>query len=341
MKKAAFTIFVTTKCNLSCKYCYEKDFHKIDMSADVAKKTVAFIKEKIKEQGLTDILVRFHGGETIIRFDIIKYIMDELDDKSCRTLFSMTTNATLITEEMIPTLVRFDALSVSIDGREEEHDKNRVGIDGKGTYSKVYNNAMLLLKHFPNLTARMTITPATYSKVYDNFRSIVELGFKKIDADLDFTSDNWTNEMMAEYLEELKKIANFIKSKEQSGISIESSLIESAAIKAKNSACEGGISSFTITPDGKIYPCTAAAFKEEFLLGTVETGITNDQVLKKIEAVGKKRNDHCEGCARYDYCMVTRCKIFNYAYTGDFYMPKPIMCANEHIKVSMGKYLLN
>lgn len=148
-------------------------------------------------------------------------------------------------------------------------------------------------------------------------------------------------EMIAEYLEGLKRIAKYIKSEERAGISIDSSLIESAAIKTKNAACEGGISSFSITPDGKIYPCIAVVFNDDFLLGTVETGITNDQVLKKIKEVGNERNNQCEGCARYDYCTMTRCKIINYAYTGDFNLPKPIMCANEHIKVNIGKYLLN
>lgn len=341
MKNATFTIFVTTKCNLNCTYCYEKDFHKVDMSTDVAQKTVAFIKEKIKECGLTNILVRFHGGEAMIRFGIIKFIMDGLEDNPCKVSFSMTTNATLLTKEMIPTLVRFDSLSVSIDGSEEEHNRNRVNIYGKGTYGKVCNSIALLLEHFPRLTARMTITPDTYLKVYDNFRSIIDLGIKNVDAELDFTSDRWTNEMIAEYLEGLKRIAKYIKSEERAGISIDSSLIESAAIKTKNAACEGGISSFSITPNGKIYPCIAVAFNEEFLLGTVETGITNDQVLKKIKEVGNERNNQCEGCARYDYCTMTRCKIINYAYTGDFNLPKPIMCANEHIKVNIGKYLLN
>lgn len=341
MKSATFTIFVTTKCNLNCTYCYEKDFHKVDMSTDVAKKTVAFIKEKIKECGLTNILVRFHGGEAMIRFGIIKFIMDELEDNSCAVSFSMTTNATLLTKEMIPTLVRFDSLSVSIDGSEEEHNRSRINIAGEGTYSEVCNSIALLLEHFPNLTARMTITPDTYSKVYDNFLSIIDLGIKNIDADLDFTSDRWTNEMIAEYLEGLKKIAKFIKSEERAGVSIGSSLIESAAIRTKNVSCEGGISSFSITPDGKIYPCMAVAFNEEFLLGTVETGISNDQVLKMIKEVGNERNNQCEGCARYDYCITTRCKIINYVYTGNFNLPKPIMCANEHIKVNIGKYLLN
>lgn len=305
------------------------------------KKQLPLSKKRIKECGLTNILIRFHGGEATIRFGIIKFIMDELEDSPCTVSFSMTTNATLLTKEMIPTLVRFDSLSVSIDGSEEEHNRNRVNIGGKGTYSEVCNSIALLLEYFPGLTARMTITPDTYLKVYDNFRSIIDLGIKNVDAELDFTSDCWTNEMIAEYLEGLKRIAKYIKSEERAGISIDGSIIESAAIKTKNVACEGGISSFSITPDGKIYPCIAVAFNNDFLLGTVETGITNDQVLKKIEEVGNERNNQCEGCARYDYCVMTRCKIINYAYTGDFNLPKPIMCVNEHIKVNIGKYLLN
>lgn len=341
MKKATFTIFVTTKCNLYCTYCYERDFHKAEMSADVAQKTVAFVKKKIEENGLTHIVVRFHGGEPLLNYEVIAYIMDAFADSLCKTSFFMTTNATLIRKEMIPALAKFESLSVSIDGTAEEHNKNRINMGGQGTFCEVCKSVDLLLRYIPNLTARMTITPDTYKRVYDNFKSIADLGIKNIDADLDFTSSRWTSEMLAEYLDELKKIAIYIRKREKEGVYINSSLIRAAAVKTKNTLCDGGKSSFSITPDGKIYPCMAVAFNEEFLLGTVETGINNEKLLDKIKEIGNERNKQCEGCARYDYCIMTRCKIINYAYTGDFNLPVPIMCANEHIKVKFGKYLLN
>lgn len=341
MKRMSFTIYVTTKCNMNCVYCYEKNFLKQEMSLNIAQKTVSFIKKKIEANGLTDISIQFHGGEPLLNFEVIKYVIKALENSSANITYSMTTNATLISEDMIPILMKFESLSVSIDGAEVDHNKNRIFANGQGTYSVVKKKTELLLNHIPDLTARMTITPDTYKRIFINFQMITELGIRNIEADLDFTSDRWTNEMVGEYLGELKKIGCEIKKREKEGIYIKNSLFKAAAKKTKNTLCNGGRTTFTIAPNGEIYPCLAVAFNREFLLGTVEEESYNSEVINKIEEIGKVRNSICEGCARYDYCNMTRCKIINYVYNGDFHEPNSIMCASEHIKVELGKYFLN
>ena len=341
MKRMSFTIYVTTKCNMNCVYCYEKSFLKQEMSLNTARKTVSFIKKKIEENDLTDISIQFHGGEPLLNFEVIKYIINALENSSVNVAYSMTTNSTLIKGDMIPILMKFGSLSVSIDGAEADHNRNRIFAGGQGSYSVVRKNLELLLKHIPDITARMTIMPETYKRIFVNFQMITELGIRNIEVDLDFTSDRWTNEMIGEYLREFKKIGYEIKKKEKEGIYIKNSLFEAAAKKTKNTLCNGGRTTFAIAPNGEIYPCLAVAFNREFLLGTVAEESHNSEVLNKIEEIGKVRNRICEGCARYDYCNMTRCKIINYVYNGDFHEPNPIMCANEHIKVELGKYFLN
>ena len=90
-----------------------KNFYKADMSINVDQNTVAFIKDRIKECDLTDIVVRFHGGELLARFDIIKLIMDGLEDTPCSVSFSMTTNATLILKRIVAMCSIFNILSDS------------------------------------------------------------------------------------------------------------------------------------------------------------------------------------------------------------------------------------
>ncbi|MBR5761872.1 MAG: radical SAM protein, partial [Lachnospiraceae bacterium] len=341
MKKTSFTIVVTTECNLNCTYCYEKHFNRAVMTREVAEKTVEFIKNKIKENKLEYVIIRFHGGEPLLNTEVIKFIMDELETQPCKIGYFMTTNATLIKEEMLPFLRKIDALSVSMDGTEEEHDRNRIDKGGKGTYQRVLEKVKLLLEYMPNLTARMTVTPDTYKNIYTNFISLSELGIRNIDPFLDFTSDVWTSEMLAEYMDEMKKVAIYIKEKEKENITIRTAMIGTATTKTKNTLCGGGKTSFSITPEGNIYPCMEVAFNKAFLLGNVEAGCDNCELLEEIEKVGHERNKSCDGCGRYDYCMVTRCKIVNYAHTGDYNLPKPIMCANEHIKLGLEKYLIN
>ncbi|MFP3499581.1 quinohemoprotein amine dehydrogenase maturase, partial [Pseudomonas sp. SIMBA_059] len=56
--------------------------------------------------------------------------------------FIMTTNATLLTEEIVDWLNahRF-GLSISIDGPKTVHDRNRITVGGQGTYDVVRRKA--------------------------------------------------------------------------------------------------------------------------------------------------------------------------------------------------------
>lgn len=338
MNRLNFTIFVTTKCNLKCCYCYEKNYIPVDMTLDTALEVVCFIHEKIVEKNVNEGYVQFHGGEPVLNFEIIKFIMDELEKKDNITFFyAMTTNVTLLEESMLPTILKIHNLSVSIDGNESVHDFNRVFKNGKGTYDIVEGNIRLLLQHKPELTARMTITPDTYKQVILSFQHIISLGVRNIEIELDFTRDDWTEEMLIEYEKEMKKIADFIREKKEQGIVIKMPIFEVAANRTTNTVCSGGKTSFTIAPDGKVYPCIVSLFRDEFFLGKIGETL-NENIVNNIETIAQGENRVCFGCARYEYCNMTRCKIINYIYTGDYHVPSPIMCVNEHLKVKLGKY---
>ena len=56
--------------------------------------------------------------------------------------FSLTTNATLLNDEMIAFFRQHDfGIAISMDGDELEHDRRRVTIGGRGTYQRVAANA--------------------------------------------------------------------------------------------------------------------------------------------------------------------------------------------------------
>ncbi len=343
MNKLSFAIYVTTKCNMECTYCYEKKYIPMDMTMDVANKIVAFINQKKLENNIELVNIHFHGGEPLLAFSKIKFFIEEFDkiQKNINVdfVYSTTINGTLLEDKMIPTLSRFHELSISIDGNEEIHNKNRVFHNKQGTYDIMRKNINKLLGLYPKLTARMTITPSTYSSVFNSFLHILDIGFHNIELELDFTNENWTNDMILEYTSELKKIANKVYKLKQNNILINVPLLERAKSKNKNSICNGGTTSFVITPNGKVYPCTFAINNNEFLLGNIDEKF-DEKVLNNINKVGKIKNEMCNGCSRYDYCMTTRCKLVNYICTGDYFTPSPIICVNENVNVTIGKYFI-
>lgn len=70
-------IWVTSACNLSCRYCYE-GINKLNdfMAEDVADRTVDFIIEHMKTIRDNVLIVVFHGGEPLLSFNIIKRIIN-------------------------------------------------------------------------------------------------------------------------------------------------------------------------------------------------------------------------------------------------------------------------
>jgi uncharacterized protein len=184
---------VTNQCNLACTYCYEYSADRIAqqdgkpkyMSADVAESGVEMLlKESAGREGLH---VTFFGGETLLNFPVmrstVEYAKRRVAELGKRVEFSLTTNATLLTEEIIDFLSEHRiGVTVSIDGDRELNDKMRVFHDGRGSYSVIAPKIKeLLQRHRTNsIGARVTLTSQVtdVKRIYRHLTS--ELGFDSV-----------------------------------------------------------------------------------------------------------------------------------------------------------------
>lgn len=158
----AVTLEITQKCNLRCKYCIYGDGHTDyrnfgteDMSLDVALKAVDFLLE----HGTDDVLyVGFYGGEPLLRWDIIKKVVEYTKSKHDNMYFSMTSNMVLLNEEIAEFIAQTKHFTVmmSLDGPQNMHDANRVFPDGEGSFEK----AMQGLRHLSEAHKRNHIIDA-------------------------------------------------------------------------------------------------------------------------------------------------------------------------------------
>lgn len=60
--------------------------------------------------------------------------------------------------------------------------------------------------------------------------------------------------------------------------------------------CGVGRNMQAITKDGKIYPCHRYAGEDNFLLGTVENGLSREKVEEYYRSVLSLKDDHCSKC---------------------------------------------
>ena len=216
----AFAIWVTTKCNMRCSYCYEgndKDSHFMDKKT--ADETIKFVIEKINKSDMT--IIDFHGGEPLLNFPAIKYIVDKLHNeyRDYKFSFGITTNGTICTPEILEFLSHnFGySLTVSLDGTKKAHEANRKLSNGRGTYYEALRTAMALLtdKQRCDVRIRMTVVPNNIRELAKGVIELIEKGFKIIIPVIDYFDKNWKQSDIEIIYQELDKIKKYLIKKKK------------------------------------------------------------------------------------------------------------------------------
>lgn len=162
---------VTQNCNLRCKYCifsgsYINRVHNNKrMDWDTARKALDFLYERNGESD-NDLLIGFYGGEPLLEFDLIKKCVDYSYKlfPSKNLQFNITTNTTLLSPEIARYLLEHNfTITLSIDGPEEIHDRNRVLVNGQGSFQTVMNNIENMFSSIQNFPAEKFIISCVLS----------------------------------------------------------------------------------------------------------------------------------------------------------------------------------
>lgn len=342
------TLWLTYMCNLNCTYCYEGSEKKnLHMNMETAKKAIEYVSNRISEveQG-ENVNINLHGGEPLLNFEVLAYIMrklkkikDQYQDK-INISISLTTNAVLLNEEILKILIEnIDYLAISIDGDIESHDCNRVFHNGEGSFHIVEKNAKMALQFEPEITARITITPQTVANLFENTKFLHELGFIHIASVINQYDPTWKKKHMNILNEQIEKMSNYQVEQEQAGKRVHLSMVREMEFRRK-SFCLGGEKTIHISPDGCIYPCSHVVGDEKFNLGDVKNGIIEER-LDFIREINSQKVERCDACKWSEICYGVRCKLINYAMTGDFLTPSPVTCMNEHCLMQGYEYYCN
>ncbi|TAN61828.1 radical SAM protein [bacterium] len=148
LDKPAFIVLVTNNsCDLKCTYCYG-DYGARTGYKDYSTKDLIRIIDELKTLGTR--LLTMHGGESLLRKDIGELV----NYAKLRGFYiSFNTNGSLIPKRMHE-IKAVDTMCISLDGREESHDKNR----GKGTFKKVMAAIDVVLENNIPLVLHATLT---------------------------------------------------------------------------------------------------------------------------------------------------------------------------------------
>ena len=316
----ALCLHVAHDCNLGCKYCFAEEGeyhgHRAIMSYEVGKKALDFL---IANSGnRRNLEVDFFGGEPLMNWEVVKQLVaygrskEKEFNKNFR--FTLTTNGMLMTDEVMEFLNKEMAnVVLSIDGRKEINDKMRPTRNGKGSS---YDIIMPKFKKFAESRGdKSYYIRGTFTKYNLDFANDVlhfaDEGFKEISVEpvVAAPEEDYAirEEHLPQILEEYDRLAKeFIKRKKEGrGFNFFHFMIDltqGPCVAKRLSGCGSGTEYLAVTPWGDLYPCHQFVGQEEFLLGNVDTGITNTEVRDEFKLCNVYAKEKCRDCFARFYC---------------------------------------
>jgi MoaA/NifB/PqqE/SkfB family radical SAM enzyme len=153
-KRPVFAVLtVIGQCNFRCKYCFADYYKKRDKP--LSTEQILRIIDELDEYGV--IYLNVHGGEALIRNDIGQ-ILDYALSK--RMFVNLITNGRFLKESW-DEVKNVDSICISLDGREENNDKNR----GEGSFKIATEAIDFALSKGATVRIGMTITQHTKNDI--------------------------------------------------------------------------------------------------------------------------------------------------------------------------------
>lgn len=313
----ALSLAIAQKCNMGCTYCYaaQGEFGSAakKMPLETAFKSIDLLL-KDKQKG-DKVQLTFLGGEPLLnRKDVqlaTAYAASAAAKKQVNIGFSITSNGTLMREEDAHFFEEYGfAVTISLDGLKDEHDKLRPLKNGKGSYEHIMKNIQPLLdiQKKMQVSVRVTVTPQNMhiAQTLDDF---ISMGFHSVGFSPLLRSINGEKEMNEEDLKPL--LGGMI----ECGLQFEEAVLAGKRYPFLNMLnafkeisksthrpypCGAGAGYLGVSADGQLAACHRFVNDEKGDMGSVELGV--DAMLQNTWL--RERHVHnqqpCSGCwARY------------------------------------------
>lgn len=315
----ALCLHVAHTCNLNCSYCFASQgkYHgeRAVMSFEVGKQALDFL---IANSGTRrNLEVDFFGGEPLMNWNVVKELVayarkqEKIHNKNFR--FTLTTNGMLIDDEVIEFANKeMSNVVLSLDGRKEIHDLTRVDYAGNGSYDRIVPKFKKLVdaRGGKNYYMRGTFTHANPDFTKDVFH-MADLGFTELSMEPVVGKPEDPAVLTPEDLEIVKEQYEILakemikRKKEGRGFTFYHYMIDltgGPCVYKRISGCGSGTEYMAVTPWGDLYPCHQFVGEEEYKLGDVWNGVTNNQVRSEFRSCNAYSREECKDCWAKLYC---------------------------------------
>jgi uncharacterized protein len=313
----ALSLAIAQRCNLGCAYCYAQQGEfggaAKNMPQDIADRAVDVLLSR-GEPGCR-LNLAFMGGEPLVNRKVLiattRRAADLAKTAGLTMSFSITTNGTLLNASDADFFEEFGfAVTVSLDGPREAHDRLRMDKSGRGSFDRVMDNVRPLLSRQRRMqvSARVTVTPANLMlrRALDDF---VAAGFHSVGFSPMLSAPGGAFEMQASdlemMLEEMIACGREFERRTLAGerypfANMLNALREIARGTHRPYPCGAGAGYFGVSADGDLAACHRFVGDADGAMGSVAEGVDGRRQDQWLADRHVHRQEPCRVCwARY------------------------------------------
>lgn len=313
----ALSLAIAQKCNLGCTYCYAQQGEfggkAKSMEEEQARKAVDLLLSQAAPGAKVNLA--FMGGEPLSNRAVLRNVTDYASRQAARRQvdcrFSITTNGTLLRPDDADFFERHGfAVTVSLDGAAEQHDRLRPFKGGKGSFDDIVERVAPLLaaQRRMQVSARVTVTPFNLNlpQTLDLF---IGMGFHSVGFSPLLRAANGRAEMgEAELVEMLEAMIacglafeqNVLRGRRYPFMNMQNALRELQRGTHRPYPCGAGAGYFGVSADGELSACHRFVGDEQGAMGSLDGGVDRARQAIWLSERHVHQQQPCSGCwARY------------------------------------------
>ncbi len=331
----------STECNLRCKYCYAHDgtYGNAHKSHFFTAEKFIEVYEHVRELHDGVKKISFFGGEPLLNFKAIRtfveYLYENYDESEIPEM-GVNTNGTIITDEILDFLEKYKiTVGTSIDGTKQAHDANRISSANTGTYDLVIRNLNKMFERNIRVFVQYTFTRQHLEKYEKGMAvkwckemealpicayDVIPVSTNDERYKIDLSDEN----IKAKYIQFCEEITDYYLDCLANG-TIERTprlfvgMMLRLLMQMGQNECSAGYS-YSVTPDGIMYPCHTFTEFREYGLNVAE--IKDKKTLDEFKPYQEVRNanrctgENCQKCIANKVCAIW-CKGLQHSVNGD------------------------
>jgi uncharacterized protein len=347
-------LFVTEACNLACPYCFARERRDVaNMPVEMAYQAIAWLCDSSSPR----VHITFWGGEPLLRLAWLTQVAGEFQRQASNarksTSMSLPTNATLLSDEALSWIRRFDVkVFLSIDG-DEGTQARRPLASGKNSHELASAGLRAALSQRPRrpISVRMTVTPDNVEQLPDNVLYFANQGVRRLMVYPAYDQPWSPSEIQAFGCAEqrvAKMLATWIRQTPAPRVPVRldgwvptlralAGMRDARLPSESISPCGVGDSLVALNVDGRFAPCHRFTFYgrakgEPWNMGDVSGGPRSFEAFQGLCWDRQHGDGPCTDCESFPLCTMG-CVAINFATTGDLLRVPPWACALQRQRI--------